>query len=599
MSTVNKAGLSYSYSKDSKDSKLSRQLWNHVGIKTSLQNTKSNFHWIECDNLETMLKTTSVHNAERLTHFLTSQLEYIPGQNLVLDIFERQKAHNLGTEKFLLNDVDKAMHLNFLKTCADKAVELQTFLSCDDVIAALAESSENDNYNMLPPSINLQNMPSERLLMAEHVFPKSDTVYQRMEKLCSSSNSDVKTLLDLTASDYGLDELCYIPCVAKSPFLFASGIINEIFITANSQKKLSLPPMYFIPWGFVEHSVRESTVVKIPNTAQACTMMVKTVIEKLKDQKDGLFAVTNLMESIVVHASSKPLDSPAADTTIFSIILAELLRKQGYLDRSKNLLLAAYNNVFKIEKLQSSLFAKLSSTPIRQLCDSLLINSAKCCIQLGSVKQCLDILNEIAVEHIDIIDTYHYICAISLASCALAFQGRFALALEKAEVCCKFAFQNLPVSHTILSSVINQLAVILATNKKYRLAIVKFEEAQKIIRETTGLKSMPYVLTSCNTFLVECVTSKRIQREELEKNLNYIQGLLPANHNLRNVFTVQNIESMFEQLSAEAFIWKLSFVSLLDHPFSWIDFPPSTKAVVFGADYQVWAHIDNLLHLHP
>ncbi len=92
MSTLNKAGLSFSYSKDLKDSKLARNLWNTIGIRSSVQNTTSNLHWIETDNLETMLKSTSIHNAERLTHLLTSQLEYVNGQQVFLDLFERQKA---------------------------------------------------------------------------------------------------------------------------------------------------------------------------------------------------------------------------------------------------------------------------------------------------------------------------------------------------------------------------------------------------------------------------------------------------------------------------------------------------------------------------
>ena len=34
-----------SYAKDVEDSKLARQLWSSIGIKTVLENTQSNMHW--------------------------------------------------------------------------------------------------------------------------------------------------------------------------------------------------------------------------------------------------------------------------------------------------------------------------------------------------------------------------------------------------------------------------------------------------------------------------------------------------------------------------------------------------------------------------
>ncbi len=60
MSIWNKSGLAYSYAKDLKDSKVSLIVWNAFRIRTSLEKTPSNMHWIECDNLETMLKSTNI-----------------------------------------------------------------------------------------------------------------------------------------------------------------------------------------------------------------------------------------------------------------------------------------------------------------------------------------------------------------------------------------------------------------------------------------------------------------------------------------------------------------------------------------------------------
>eukprot|EP00112_Aurelia_sp_Birch-Aquarium-sp1_P015804 Seg353.9 transcript_id=Seg353.9/GoldUCD/mRNA.D3Y31 product="hypothetical protein" protein_id=Seg353.9/GoldUCD/D3Y31 len=149
MSALNITGLSFSCSKDLKDSKVARHMWNTVGVKSSLQNTPSNMHWIETENLETMLKSTSIHNAERLTHFLTSQLEYVNGQQVFLDLFERPQAQHINSSAFHLTTKEKNEHLEFLKICFNKVVELHEFLSCDEIVCGLAQSSNNDNTNIV------------------------------------------------------------------------------------------------------------------------------------------------------------------------------------------------------------------------------------------------------------------------------------------------------------------------------------------------------------------------------------------------------------------------------------------------------------------
>ena len=112
-------------------------------------------------------------------------------------------------------------------------------------------------------------MPSERILQKETIFLKSNTVYLRMEKLCSSNINDVKKLLDLTSNDYGLNELCYIPSIATSSFLFASNLFNHETIFANEQNELLLSPLSFIPWGFNDNPKLKSEPVKISNNEQS------------------------------------------------------------------------------------------------------------------------------------------------------------------------------------------------------------------------------------------------------------------------------------------------------------------------------------------
>ena len=110
---------------------------------------------------------------------------------------------------------------------------------------------------------------------------------------------------------------------------------------------------------------------------------------------------------------------------------------------------------------------------------------------------------------------------------------------------------------------------------------------------------MQNALTNCNKILVECAKVNAIETKKLEENLVSIHSRLPEKHHLQTTLNIENVTTEFCTLKSEDFIWKFSFVFLLDHPFSWIDYPPTSKAIVFEADYQVWAHLDQLLHLHP
>ncbi len=143
MTVLNKSGLSFSYSKDMKDSKRARQIWNNVGLKKTLQNIPSNMHSIECDNLETMLKSASIHNAERLTHFLTSQLEYVKGQYVTLDLFKKPPVHDMDASAFHVTPKEKQLPSKFLTDCHKKVTE-HKHLSCDEMVSRLAMSGNNE-----------------------------------------------------------------------------------------------------------------------------------------------------------------------------------------------------------------------------------------------------------------------------------------------------------------------------------------------------------------------------------------------------------------------------------------------------------------------
>ena len=127
---------------------MARHVWNTIGIKSSVQTTPSNLHWIETDNLETMLKSTSIHNAEKLTHFLTSQLEYVTGQHVLLDLFERPQAQNIQPAENIFN-----ITLGQIDTEFDD--NLSSFL--EQEVQPQVQNSEEEDYTLFAFEEWLQN----------------------------------------------------------------------------------------------------------------------------------------------------------------------------------------------------------------------------------------------------------------------------------------------------------------------------------------------------------------------------------------------------------------------------------------------------------
>ena len=350
--------------------------------------------------------------------------------------------------------------------------------------------------------------------------------------------------------------------------------------------------------GFVDNPGIKPDLVKIFDDEKSVKKVVSIITEKLKDKREGVFVATNLIESVVEHVNKLPSMYSESDKTVFSITKAEFLRKQGFVAKSKELLMHAYYQILKVKELKSSFFPKFNSVSPRQLCYTLLINAATCSMQLGLFQHCIDTVDGMVFQQDDIIDTYHFSCAQSLTSSALACKGSFTAALEKAKLCHDNLAAKLPRSHIFLAITYNQLGVMLAANNKFEAANLNFERALDVIKSTTGHKSIQSLITQFNKVLVENAKANKMDQNQLQQHLVIICSMLPDKHHLRNTMSTENLAAEFKTLDLHDFIWKFSFVSLLDHPFSWIDYPPTSTAVVFGADYQVWAHLDQLLHLH-
>eukprot|EP00112_Aurelia_sp_Birch-Aquarium-sp1_P022305 Seg625.4 transcript_id=Seg625.4/GoldUCD/mRNA.D3Y31 product="hypothetical protein" protein_id=Seg625.4/GoldUCD/D3Y31 len=253
MTLLNRSGLKYSYTKDLKDSDLARKLWVSFGLPNTLNTVPSNQHWVEMDNLETMLKCTTIHNAERLTHFLTSQLEYIAGRNVILDLYKQPEQHHIDKNFCNLTQIEKDMLSSFFAVCLERCEEVKNYLNCDQVVEAIAETMSTDNRHIVPIQYDETKSPSVRVLTAEEPPPKSSTVYLRMDQLCSNSLLDVKKFLDLMAGDYGLNELKYIQNISATPLLCVSPTFNANLIMRTSHASpQSFSPIFFSEWGFVD-----------------------------------------------------------------------------------------------------------------------------------------------------------------------------------------------------------------------------------------------------------------------------------------------------------------------------------------------------------
>ena len=547
LSLLNRCGISFSYSKDLKDGKLSRILWNSFGVRSAMQNTKSNMHWIECDNLETMLKTTSIHNAERLTHFLTSQLEYVECHNTVIDLHEKQPSHLVKSDCFDITEFDSEIHQSFVKRCMKKCSELQSSLQCEDLVSALAQSSNVNNSDVSPNNSSKSKGPSLRILNNDNLLPMSSSVYLRMEKLCSSNIHDIKKLLDLTADDYNLNKLCYIPHIACSPLLFVSPVINSSLIKANFDGQCNFPLPYLLHWGFVSPKENADCIGNYANDLDL-KHAVGNAADKLKNQSEGIYIASNLIKAILQQSDYLHLSK--LDNTILNTFLAELLRKQGHLIEANKIFLQilAKLPIISTKDNDSILMSHANENIIQQLLENLLINVACNFLQLGQSKECIELLDKSTesrgTEHID---KYLSVCKKYIISCAQASLGNFSIALQLSLNVLISLKEILPNNHSIVGIVYNQLGILFTINNESEQGNDNLCKALAIFLQTTGEKSFLYLTTHFNQILIECITKFAVSKLDiLREAVHALANIFPANHQL---VTFLNAENLIRELS--------------------------------------------------
>ena len=606
MTLLNRCGLSYSYTKDIKDSQIARQLWVSVGLKNSIRNTPSNMHWIEMDNLETMLKCTTIHNAERLTHFLTSQLEFIPDNDIILDLYQQSPPHLLNMSFCSLTPTEKLLLSQFLQKVKAKCHQIHQYLDCDEVVEAMAQSSTDDNTNVTPIALDDSICPTERVLTNQQPLDKSKTVFLRMDKLCSNSLSDIKKFLDMTSHDYGLDDLQYIPSIAMSPLLFASTFINNHLITSNANQSWNnLPPIYSVPWGFLNQiDITESPP---PSGKVDPKNALQVIVEKLRDQKNGIFTAIRDTLSLInyVKGSGNITDNP--DGILLTMVYAELLRKVGRLNPCIESLwiVLDYLEATCDIAFKSTLFPNVGTCNFSILKVIVKLNLGVCLIQMGKARECLEVLRDVVIDrNVTELDVYHKGCLESLRGCALASLGDYQAAIEKVSASNNIFLHTLPQNHTILASSHNQLGVMLALNDKIDESIQSFDKALEIFAETTGKDSHQYILMRYNKTLISSLNSEQPDPTYFDDAIDNVKKSFPAEHPISSLTSKTVCDRLGSAMESDdhmrsSIIWDLSFVFLFDHPLGWVDYPPISQAVIIGADHQVWAHIARLMHTFP
>ena len=101
------------------------------------------------------------------------------------------------------------------------------------------------HYLTIQDNADIRNFKIEEdVISSGKLLPILTSMYLHMENLSCSNIQGLKKLLYMTADDYGLNSICYIPTVACKSLLFASRYLNEALIETNLRGDDTLPPPY-------------------------------------------------------------------------------------------------------------------------------------------------------------------------------------------------------------------------------------------------------------------------------------------------------------------------------------------------------------------
>eukprot|EP00112_Aurelia_sp_Birch-Aquarium-sp1_P022304 Seg625.3 transcript_id=Seg625.3/GoldUCD/mRNA.D3Y31 product="hypothetical protein" protein_id=Seg625.3/GoldUCD/D3Y31 len=314
------------------------------------------------------------------------------------------------------------------------------------------------------------------------------------------------------------------------------------------------------------------------------------------------------MKSLLATIESNPTYFDMVDNVYVRIIVAELLRKQGnlldcipYFEYALRFLLNT------AVSLKTSLFPNLQTYGLKHLVASVAINLSVCYLQLNLQKESLEtqeVLNTIETsEGGDIVSFYQLACRQSLQSLTLASTGDYAAAHDTMTIAHGKLVQFLPSNHTVLAASLNQLGVLFALNGRIYESVACFDKSLAIYAETTGERSHQYILTLYNKTLVSFLFNVASEKE-LETSLSKVIDFFPNNHPIQASFQPEQLIAKLtcvksDLINSKSVVWNYCFIPVFDQPMGWLDYPPVSKSIILGADYQVWAHIDHLSHTFP
>ena len=327
MTMTNKLGSSYSYSADCKENKEARKTLNE-NMEKLLNDIPSDVHFFSLDNLETTMKWLDMlKSKEKIIHFMTLMVQYAPDFYLKCkDFYPKPHEQSLKMTDYGSSDkneekIEEFMNAvfgyceNIINTIPEQMERYIDCLACDISMAEQADSGCQEKITL--PSLDISKLPTRRLIKPD--FPgnltetenlKSDTVYLRVEQLCSTNLLDVKNLIDTLMDDYGLFKLKYLPSTLyqpPSPLMFISTISEkETHIFRNK-------------WGLIKKSydqLQHDTELTVTGTTNDILL---STASRLINKSDGIQTSTSILQQAVKQHPSE---------TFLKLCLAELYRKQ-------------------------------------------------------------------------------------------------------------------------------------------------------------------------------------------------------------------------------------------------------------------------------
>ena len=157
--------------------------------------------------------------------------------------------------------------------------------------------------------------------------------------------------------------------------------------------------------------------------------------------------------------------------------------------------------------------------------------------------------------------------------------------------------------HTKYAVTCNNLAITYAMSGNYTIATNLIEISRRVFEITVRKDNYLFVMTCLNLSIIKSLNPE--MKQESMKEVQLAKEALKSIDPGRNLYQLQNLVSDMQKLleqdiaADKLHLCKSLLFHLLDHPFGWIDYPPTDKCIILGADSQVWEYIEKMQHMWP